>query len=69
MEAISELSKKYGFRIIEDASHAIGGEYLNKKIGNCEFSDMAVFSFHPVKILTTGEGGMVTTNNKNCMTN
>ncbi len=65
MKAISELSKKYGFRIIEDASHAIGGEYLNKKIGNCEFSDMAVFSFHPVKILTTGEGGMVTTNNKN----
>ena len=65
MKAISELSKKYGFRIIEDASHAIGGEYLNKKIGNCEFSDMAVFSFHPVKILTTGEGGMVTTNNEN----
>ena len=65
MKAISELSKKYGFRIIEDASHAIGGEYLNKKIGNCEFSDMAVFSFHPVKIITTGEGGMVTTNNEN----
>tara|TARA_S200000501_G_scaffold378327_1_gene440385 strand:+ start:3422 stop:4582 length:1161 start_codon:yes stop_codon:yes gene_type:complete len=65
MKAISKLSKKYGFRIIEDASHAIGGEYLNKKIGNCEFSDMAVFSFHPVKILTTGEGGMVTTNNEN----
>jgi len=62
MKEISELSKKYGFKIIEDASHAIGGEYLNKKIGSCEYSDITVFSFHPVKIITTGEGGVATTN-------
>ncbi len=64
MQAISSLSKKYGFSIIEDASHAIGGEYRSKKIGSCEFSDITVFSFHPVKIITTGEGGMAVTNNK-----
>jgi UDP-4-amino-4,6-dideoxy-N-acetyl-beta-L-altrosamine transaminase len=62
MEQIYELSKKYNFEIIEDACHALGGSYKNKKIGSCEFSDMAVFSFHPVKIVTTGEGGMVLTN-------
>ncbi len=65
MELIYELSKHYGFKIIEDASHAIGGKYKNQPIGNCKFSDLTVFSFHPVKIITTGEGGMITTNNKN----
>lgn len=64
MLKISESCKKNGIRIIEDASHAIGGEYINQKIGSCHFSDMTVFSFHPVKIITTGEGGMVLTNNK-----
>jgi len=64
MKKIHELSKQYGFKIIEDASHAIGGKYKGKPVGNCEYSDMAVFSFHPVKIITTGEGGMVVTNNK-----
>ena len=64
MKEIWELSKEYGFKIIEDASHALGGEYLEKKIGNCEYSDMAVFSFHPVKMITTGEGGAIMTNDK-----
>lgn len=64
MERINELAKEYGFYIIEDASHAIGGNYRNKKIGSCFFSDMTVFSFHPVKLITTGEGGMVLTNNR-----
>lgn len=63
MRAIHELSRKYGFRIIEDASHAIGGKYLNEPVGNCRFSDITVFSFHPVKIVTSGEGGMAVTNN------
>ena len=63
MYAIFELSKQYGFKIIEDASHAIGGKYKNELIGNCRFSDITVFSFHPVKIITTGEGGMALTNN------
>ncbi|TYQ27186.1 UDP-4-amino-4,6-dideoxy-N-acetyl-beta-L-altrosamine transaminase [Pseudanabaena sp. UWO311] len=62
MEKIAILSQQYGFKVIEDASHAIGGKYRNKAIGSCEFSDLAVFSFHPVKIITTGEGGMVLTN-------
>lgn len=62
MQAIHTLSKKYGFRIVEDASHAIGGKYRNKPIGNLEYSDIAVFSFHPVKIVTTAEGGMALTN-------
>ncbi|EPG76181.1 UDP-4-keto-6-deoxy-N-acetylglucosamine 4-aminotransferase [Leptospira fainei serovar Hurstbridge str. BUT 6] len=64
MEEISELSKQYGFKIIEDGSHAIGGKYLGQFIGNCKYSDITVFSFHPVKIITTGEGGMLTTNSK-----
>ena len=64
MKKIHDLSKLYGFKIIEDASHAIGGEYLNRKIGNCKFSDFAIFSFHPVKIITTCEGGVCLTNNK-----
>ena len=63
MSEIYELSKKYGFKIIEDASHAIGGRYLNEPVGSCRFSDICVFSFHPVKIITTGEGGMALTNN------
>ena len=63
MKKIHELSIRYGFKIIEDASHAIGGEYSDEKIGSCSYSDITVFSFHPVKIITTGEGGMATTNN------
>jgi UDP-4-amino-4,6-dideoxy-N-acetyl-beta-L-altrosamine transaminase len=61
LKAIHSLSKIYGFSIIEDASHAIGGSYEGAPIGNCQFSHITVFSFHPVKIITTGEGGMVTT--------
>lgn len=63
MEAIYALSKRYGFKIIEDASHAIGGLYKGEPIGNCRYSDITVFSFHPVKIITTAEGGMALTNN------
>lgn len=62
MQAIHRLAKRYGFRIIEDASHAIGGRYRGEFIGNCRFSDITVFSFHPVKIITTAEGGMALTN-------
>ncbi|MBS7691510.1 UDP-4-amino-4,6-dideoxy-N-acetyl-beta-L-altrosamine transaminase [Pseudomonas lalucatii] len=62
MQAIRALSKRYGFRIIEDASHAIGGRYRGEFIGNCRYSDITVFSFHPVKIITTAEGGMALTN-------
>ncbi|MBU3848347.1 MAG: UDP-4-amino-4,6-dideoxy-N-acetyl-beta-L-altrosamine transaminase [Candidatus Acinetobacter avistercoris] len=62
MQAMHALSKKYGFYIIEDASHAIGGKYKKEPIGNCRYSDITVFSFHPVKIITTAEGGMATTN-------
>jgi len=64
MARIAELGKRYGFAVIEDASHAIGGHYRDKPVGSCDFSDMAVFSFHPVKIVTTGEGGMVLTNRR-----
>jgi UDP-4-amino-4,6-dideoxy-N-acetyl-beta-L-altrosamine transaminase len=64
MKGIYKLSKKYGFKIIEDASHAIGGRYCGKPIGNCQYSDITIFSFHPVKIITTGEGGAAVTNNK-----
>lgn len=59
MRAIAALGDEYGFRIIEDASHAVGADYLDGKVGNCRYSDLTVFSFHPVKILTTGEGGML----------
>jgi UDP-4-amino-4,6-dideoxy-N-acetyl-beta-L-altrosamine transaminase len=62
MDKIAALSQEYGFQIIEDASHAIGAKYQGKEIGSCQFSDLTVFSFHPVKIITTGEGGMVLTN-------
>lgn len=61
MRSIYQLSQQYGFKIIEDASHAIGGRYLNEPVGNCRYSDITVFSFHPVKIITTGEGGMCLT--------
>ena len=63
MEGIHALSKYYGFKIIEDASHAIGGRYKDEPVGNCQYSDITVFSFHPVKIITTGEGGIALTNN------
>jgi UDP-4-amino-4,6-dideoxy-N-acetyl-beta-L-altrosamine transaminase len=63
MEKISNLSKQYGFSIIEDASHALGGQYQEKNIGNGQYSDISTFSFHPIKNITTGEGGMAVTNN------
>lgn len=62
MAALFALSQQYGFKIIEDASHAIGGQYQGEAIGGCRYSDIVVFSFHPVKIITTGEGGMALTN-------
>ncbi|WP_454913473.1 UDP-4-amino-4,6-dideoxy-N-acetyl-beta-L-altrosamine transaminase [Stutzerimonas chloritidismutans] len=62
MLAIHALAQRYGFKIIEDASHAIGGKYQGGFIGNCRYSDITVFSFHPVKIITTAEGGMALTN-------
>jgi UDP-4-amino-4,6-dideoxy-N-acetyl-beta-L-altrosamine transaminase len=64
MDKLVELAQEYGFALIEDASHAIGGKYKGVPIGSCRFSEMTVFSFHPVKIITTGEGGMVLTNRK-----
>ncbi|HVZ52611.1 MAG TPA: UDP-4-amino-4,6-dideoxy-N-acetyl-beta-L-altrosamine transaminase [Pseudolabrys sp.] len=62
MRAIKALSERYGFRILEDAAHAVGGRYRDGPVGDCRYSDAAVFSFHPVKIVTTGEGGAVLTN-------
>ncbi len=62
MKEIHNLAKHYGFSVIEDASHAIGGKYLDEPVGNCRYSDIAVFSFHPVKIITTAEGGVALTN-------
>jgi len=62
MAAIYALSQEYGFKIIEDASHAVGGKYKGEYVGNCRYSDITVFSFHPVKVITTAEGGMATTN-------
>ncbi|PTO75176.1 UDP-4-amino-4,6-dideoxy-N-acetyl-beta-L-altrosamine transaminase [Vibrio splendidus] len=64
MESMAKLAKEYGFKVIEDASHAIGGKYHDQPIGNCEHSDITVFSFHPVKIVTTAEGGATITNQK-----
>jgi len=64
MAAIKNLAVQYDFKIIEDASHAIGGRYLDQPIGQCRYSDITVFSFHPVKIITTAEGGVATTNNQ-----
>ena len=63
MKKIKKLSEKYGFKIIEDASHAFGGTYYKRNVGACDYSDICVFSFHPVKIITTAEGGLATTNN------
>ncbi len=62
MAAIGALAKRYGFRVVEDASHAVGGRYRDVPVGSCAHSDITVFSFHPVKIVTTGEGGMALTN-------
>lgn len=62
MERIAQLASEYDFTIIEDASHAIGGRYRNRPVGSCEYAAMTVFSFHPVKIITSGEGGMILTN-------
>ena len=64
MQKIYSLKKKYDFKIIEDSCHALGGRYKNRKIGSCFFSDISTFSFHSVKPITTGEGGMITTNDK-----
>ncbi len=61
---IFSLSKKYGFKIIEDASHSLGSKHLGEKVGSCKWSDLSVFSFHPVKPITTAEGGIITTNDK-----
>ena len=63
MIKIKELSDEYGFNIIEDASHAVGGKYQEEPVGDCRYSDITIFSFHPVKIITSGEGGAATTNN------
>ena len=62
MQAIGTLASAYGFRVVEDASHAVGAEYRAARVGACAYADLAVFSFHPVKLMTTGEGGMLTTN-------
>lgn len=62
MPRIHALGRKYGFKILEDAAHALGGEFAGRRIGGCEWSDAASHSFHPVKIVTSGEGGMITTN-------
>ena len=62
MAAIGALAELYGFAVVEDASHAIGGHYRDDPVGNCRHSSITVFSFHPVKIITTGEGGLATTN-------
>lgn len=64
MEEIKKLSRFYNFRIIEDASHALGAKYKGSKIGSCKYSDITVFSFHPTKIITTVEGGMACTNSE-----
>ncbi len=61
MDAICSLARKYGIKVIEDASHAIGATYQGKPVGDCRYSDICVFSFHPVKIITTAEGGLATT--------
>ncbi len=64
LEEIYKIAKNYNLTVIEDACHALGAEYKGSKIGSCKYSDMAVFSFHPVKSITTGEGGAVLTNRK-----
>lgn len=64
MRAIKAIADKHNLFVVEDSAHAIGSDYLSKKVGCCEFSDMSIFSFHPVKNMTTGEGGVITTNNE-----
>ncbi|QBE67839.1 hypothetical protein SynWH8101_0227 [Synechococcus sp. WH 8101] len=64
MAVIGSLAERYGFEVLEDASHAIGGQYQGEPVGNCRYSAITVFSFHPVKIITTGEGGLATTNDQ-----
>lgn len=64
MKKVQKLSVKYGFKIIEDASHAIGARFFDNPVGSCHYSDITIFSFHPVKIITTGEGGCATTNDE-----
>lgn len=64
MQAIAELAEQYGFRVVEDASHAVGGRYQDAPVGNCRYSDISIFSFHPVKIMTTAEGGMALTDDE-----
>lgn len=64
MDSIKKIADKHGLIVIEDACHAAGGNYPGGKVGNCKQSDMSIFSFHPVKNMTTGEGGMITTNSK-----
>lgn len=64
MPRIHALGQKYGFKVLEDAAHALGGEFEKQRIGNCRWSDAASHSFHPVKIVTSGEGGMITTNDE-----
>ena len=66
LKEIKKLSKKYNFKIIEDASHAFGSSYFGSPIGSCKYSDITIFSFHPVKVITTAEGGIISTNNKDC---
>ena len=68
MKKIFSLSQEYDFKVVEDASHAIGGKYLDQSIGGCQYSNITVFSFHPVKIITTAEGGLATTNDKKLLT-
>ncbi len=63
MDAFAKLASKYHFRLIEDASHAVGASYKEQMVGSCQYSDITIFSFHPVKIITSGEGGMALTNN------
>jgi UDP-4-amino-4,6-dideoxy-N-acetyl-beta-L-altrosamine transaminase len=64
MAAIAELARRYQFVVIEDAAHAMGSTYRDERVGSCRYSDVTIFSFHPVKVMTTGEGGMITCNNK-----
>jgi len=65
MEFLNRLRRRYGFKVVEDAAHATGARFRGEKVGSCKWSDLCVFSFHAVKIITTGEGGMVTTNSEN----
>ena len=65
MAVIHKLAMKYGIKVIEDASHALGASYNDTMVGSCKYSDITVFSFHPVKMITTGEGGMAVTKDEN----